>query len=45
MLQSVERHSAIVLTVSTNCMQQIQPVVYLLLKLNHNWLIVSGDFT
>ena len=45
-LQSVRRHSAIVLTVSVNGVQQIYPVIYLLLKLNHNWLImVTGDFT
>jgi len=46
MLQSVRRHSAVVLTVNTNGMQQLHAVIYLLLKLNHNWLImVSGDFT
>jgi len=46
MLQSVRRHLAIVLTVTVNGMHQIHPVIYLLLKLNHNWLImVSGNFT
>ena len=36
MLQSVRRHSAIVLTVTVNSMQEIHPVIYLLLKLNHS---------
>ena len=36
MLQSVRRHSAIVLTVTVNGMQETHPVIYLLLKLNHN---------
>jgi len=46
MLQSVRRHSAIVLTVTVNGMQEIYPVIYLLLKFNHNWLfMVSGVYT
>jgi len=36
MLQSVRRHSAIVLTDTVNGMQEIHPVIYLLLKLNYN---------
>jgi hypothetical protein len=45
MLQFVRRHSAFVLTFTINGMQEIHPVMCLLFKLNHNWLImVSGDF-
>ena len=36
MLQSVQRHSAIVLTVTVNGMQQIHPVIYLLLTVTVN---------
>jgi len=36
MLQSVRGHSAVVLRVTVNGMQEIHPVIYLLLKLNHN---------
>ena len=45
MSQSVWRHSTIVLTVTTNGMQELQPVMYLLLKFNHNWLLmITGIF-
>jgi len=36
MLQSVRGHSAVVLTVTINGMQQIRPVIYLLFKFSHN---------
>jgi len=36
LLQSVRKHSAIVLPVAVNGMQQIHPVIYLLLELNRN---------
>jgi hypothetical protein len=43
-LQSVRGHSKIVLTVTINGMQEIHPVIYLLLfKLNHNWLIFGSS--
>jgi len=46
MLQYVRSHLAVVLTFTINGMQQIHPVIYLLLKLIHNLLImISGDFT
>ena len=35
MLQSVRRHSAIVLTVTTNGMYKMPPVIHLLFKRNH----------
>jgi len=35
-LQSDRRHSAILLTVTINGMQEKHPVIYLLLKFNHN---------
>ena len=38
MLQSVRRHSAIVLTVTINGMQEIHPVIHLLFKRSHKWL-------
>jgi hypothetical protein len=37
MLQSVRRHSAIIWTVTVNDMQEIHPVIYPVLKLNHDW--------
>jgi len=43
MLQSVRRHSAVVLTVTINGMQEIHPVIHLLFKRNHKRLgMVSG---
>jgi hypothetical protein len=45
MLQSVRRYSALVLKVTGNGMQQIHPVMHLLLKPNHKWLsMLSGNF-
>ena len=35
-LQSVRWHSAFVLTVTVNGLQEIHPVIYLLFKLSHN---------
>jgi hypothetical protein len=44
MLQSVRRHSAVLLTVTINSMKEIHPVTYILFKLNHIWLIfVPGE--
>jgi len=43
MLQSVQRYSAIILTVTINGLQEIHPVIHLLFKRNHKWLgMVSG---
>ena len=41
MLQSVQRHSATVLTFTTNGMQELLPVMYLLFKVQSQ-LIVGG---
>jgi len=42
-LQSVRGHSAIVLTVTINGMQQIRPVTYHLFKFNHKWLMFGSS--
>jgi hypothetical protein len=36
LLQSVQRHSAILLKVTNNGMQEIHPVIYILFKLSHD---------
>ena len=43
-LQSVRRHSAIVVTVNINGMQEIHPVIYLLFKFSHNWFMFDSSY-
>jgi hypothetical protein len=43
-LQSIRGHSAIVLTVTINGMQEIHPVIYLLFNFNHTWLTFGSSF-
>jgi hypothetical protein len=44
-LQSVRRHSAIVVTGTVNDVHEIHPVKRLPCKLNRRWLVmISGDY-